>query len=191
MKSTRHLAFRVGPLTVVLADACDCFDGRGLGFPLVLRFAIGGQVDRGRAENAVGRARCLFANCPTARVAPPSASGPSRSGAACAIRRRPGHRRPLPRQRSGVPAARRAKFRLRDSSQAMSSSTSGETKRVAPATIAKPKSCRPFPVSDTNATEAADPTFMQYDPGFVDHETSWLEPAESPFGAKLLPMSPE
>ena len=33
-------------------------------------------------------------------------------------------------------------------------------------------------------------TFMQYDLGFFDDETCRLEPAENPFQAKLLPMSP-
>jgi len=34
-------------------------------------------------------------------------------------------------------------------------------------------------------------SFMQYDLGFFDHETCRLESAENPFGAKVLPMSPE
>jgi putative transposase len=34
-------------------------------------------------------------------------------------------------------------------------------------------------------------TFMKYDLGFFDDETCRLEPATSPFGAKVLPMSPE
>ncbi|ALC11044.1 integrase [Sphingopyxis sp. 113P3] len=34
-------------------------------------------------------------------------------------------------------------------------------------------------------------TFMNYDLGFFDNETCRLEPAPTPFGAKLLPMSPE
>jgi len=34
-------------------------------------------------------------------------------------------------------------------------------------------------------------TFMKYDLGFFDHETCRLKPATSPFGAKVLPMSPE
>jgi hypothetical protein len=33
-------------------------------------------------------------------------------------------------------------------------------------------------------------TFMHYDLGFFDEETCRLEPAPSPFGAKVLPMSP-
>ena len=33
-------------------------------------------------------------------------------------------------------------------------------------------------------------TFMQYDLGFFDDETCRLEPAENPFQAKVLPMSP-
>jgi putative transposase len=33
-------------------------------------------------------------------------------------------------------------------------------------------------------------TFMQYDLGFFDHETCRLEPADNPFQAKVLPMSP-
>ena len=33
-------------------------------------------------------------------------------------------------------------------------------------------------------------SFMHYDLGFFDHETCRIEPAENPFGAKLLPMSP-
>jgi putative transposase len=33
-------------------------------------------------------------------------------------------------------------------------------------------------------------SFMQYDLGFFDHETCRLEPAENPFGPKVLPMSP-
>jgi putative transposase len=32
---------------------------------------------------------------------------------------------------------------------------------------------------------------MKYDLGFFDHETCRLKPATSPFGAKVLPMSPE
>ena len=34
-------------------------------------------------------------------------------------------------------------------------------------------------------------SFMHYDIGFFDYETCRLEPAPNPFGAKLLPMSPE
>lgn len=34
-------------------------------------------------------------------------------------------------------------------------------------------------------------TFMKYDLGFFDDEACRLEPATSPFGAKVLPMSPE
>ena len=34
-------------------------------------------------------------------------------------------------------------------------------------------------------------SFMQYDIGFFDDETCRLEPAPNPFGAKVLPMSPE
>jgi putative transposase len=34
-------------------------------------------------------------------------------------------------------------------------------------------------------------TFMHYDLGFFDDETCRLEPAPTPFGAKVLPMSPE
>ncbi|MGE5169181.1 MAG: hypothetical protein ACM3JC_02275, partial [Rudaea sp.] len=33
-------------------------------------------------------------------------------------------------------------------------------------------------------------SFMQYDLGFFDDETCRLEPAENPFQAKVLPMSP-
>lgn len=33
-------------------------------------------------------------------------------------------------------------------------------------------------------------SFMQYDLGFFDHETCRLEPAENPFGPRVLPMSP-
>jgi len=33
-------------------------------------------------------------------------------------------------------------------------------------------------------------TFMHYDLGFFDQECGRVECAESPFGAKLLPMSP-
>ena len=34
-------------------------------------------------------------------------------------------------------------------------------------------------------------SFMDYDLGFFDDETCRLEPAVNPFGAKVLPMSPE
>ena len=34
-------------------------------------------------------------------------------------------------------------------------------------------------------------SFMHYDLGFFDHETARVECAPNPFGAKLLPMSPE
>lgn len=34
-------------------------------------------------------------------------------------------------------------------------------------------------------------SFMQYDLGFFDHESGRVECAENPFGAKVLPMSPE
>ena len=34
-------------------------------------------------------------------------------------------------------------------------------------------------------------SFMQYDLGFFDDETCRLGSAENPFGAKVLPMSPE
>jgi hypothetical protein len=34
-------------------------------------------------------------------------------------------------------------------------------------------------------------TFMDYDLGYFDHEACRLEPLENPFGAKVLPMSPE
>ena len=34
-------------------------------------------------------------------------------------------------------------------------------------------------------------SFMHYDIGFFDDETCRLEPAANPFGAKVLPMSPE
>ena len=34
-------------------------------------------------------------------------------------------------------------------------------------------------------------TFMDYDLGYFDHESCRLEPLENPFGAKVLPMSPE
>ncbi len=33
-------------------------------------------------------------------------------------------------------------------------------------------------------------TFMQYDLGYFDHETTRLEPIESPFRTRVLPMSP-
>jgi hypothetical protein len=33
-------------------------------------------------------------------------------------------------------------------------------------------------------------TFMHYDLGFFDHETSRLEPAANPFEPKRLPMFP-
>ena len=33
-------------------------------------------------------------------------------------------------------------------------------------------------------------SFMHYDLGFFDDDTCRLEPAPSPFGAKVLPMSP-
>ena len=33
-------------------------------------------------------------------------------------------------------------------------------------------------------------TFMRYDLGYFDDETCRLEPIENPFGAKVLPMSP-
>ena len=33
-------------------------------------------------------------------------------------------------------------------------------------------------------------TFMQYDLGYFDHETTRLEPIENPFRTKVLPMSP-
>jgi putative transposase len=34
-------------------------------------------------------------------------------------------------------------------------------------------------------------SFMTYDLGFFDDESCRLEPAPNPFGAKVLPMSPE
>ncbi len=34
-------------------------------------------------------------------------------------------------------------------------------------------------------------SFMHYDLGFFDNETCRVEGAENPFGAKVLPMSPE
>ena len=34
-------------------------------------------------------------------------------------------------------------------------------------------------------------SFMHYDLGFFDHETSRLEPVDNPFEPKVLPMSPE
>ena len=34
-------------------------------------------------------------------------------------------------------------------------------------------------------------TFWTIDLGYFDHETCRLEPLENPFGAKVLPMSPE
>ena len=34
-------------------------------------------------------------------------------------------------------------------------------------------------------------SFMEYDLGYFDDETCRLEPIQNPFGAKLLPMSPE
>jgi putative transposase len=33
-------------------------------------------------------------------------------------------------------------------------------------------------------------TFMDYDLGYFDNQTSRLEPLENPFGPKVLPMSP-
>ena len=33
-------------------------------------------------------------------------------------------------------------------------------------------------------------TFMHYDLGYFDHETCRVEPADNPFEAKVLPMSP-
>ncbi len=33
-------------------------------------------------------------------------------------------------------------------------------------------------------------SFMHYDPGFFDHETTRLEPLDNPFSPKVLPMSP-
>jgi putative transposase len=32
---------------------------------------------------------------------------------------------------------------------------------------------------------------MDYDLGYFDHQECRLEPTENPFGAKMLPMSPE
>ena len=34
-------------------------------------------------------------------------------------------------------------------------------------------------------------SFMDYDLGYFDHETCRLEPIDNPFGAKVLPVSPE
>jgi putative transposase len=34
-------------------------------------------------------------------------------------------------------------------------------------------------------------SFMDYDLGYFDDETVRLEPLESPFGPKVLPVSPE
>ena len=34
-------------------------------------------------------------------------------------------------------------------------------------------------------------SFMHYDLGFFDHEAGRVECAPNPFGAKVLPMSPE
>jgi putative transposase len=34
-------------------------------------------------------------------------------------------------------------------------------------------------------------SFMDYDLGYFDRQTCGLEPIESPFGTKVLPMSPE
>jgi putative transposase len=34
-------------------------------------------------------------------------------------------------------------------------------------------------------------SFMRYDLGYFDDETCRLEPIANPFGAKVLPMSPE
>lgn len=34
-------------------------------------------------------------------------------------------------------------------------------------------------------------SFMHYDLGYLDDETYRLEPIANPFGAKVLPMSPE
>ena len=33
-------------------------------------------------------------------------------------------------------------------------------------------------------------SFMRYDLGFFDHETSRIESADNPFAAKVSPMSP-
>lgn len=33
-------------------------------------------------------------------------------------------------------------------------------------------------------------SFVQYDLGFFDHETCWIESAVNPFAAKVSPMSP-
>ena len=35
------------------------------------------------------------------------------------------------------------------------------------------------------------PSLMHYDLGYSDDETCRLEPLQSPFGPKVLPMSPE
>jgi putative transposase len=34
-------------------------------------------------------------------------------------------------------------------------------------------------------------SFMEYDLGYFDDETIRVEPIDNPFGAKVLPMSPE
>jgi len=32
-------------------------------------------------------------------------------------------------------------------------------------------------------------SFMMYDPGFIDEDENWVEPAGNPFTPKVLPMS--
>jgi putative transposase len=34
-------------------------------------------------------------------------------------------------------------------------------------------------------------SFMQYDLGFLDHQSGRITSAENPFGARVLPMCPE
>lgn len=50
-------------------------------------------------------------------------------------------------------------------------------------------------VLDVSAKEINDHiwlvSFMHYDLGYFDHESCRLECAPNPFGAKVLPMSPE
>ncbi len=49
--------------------------------------------------------------------------------------------------------------------------------------------CREHQISRKTGYKIWLTSFMQYDPGYFDHETCRLEPLENPFGAKVLPMS--
>jgi hypothetical protein len=67
---------------------------------------------------------------------------------------------------------------------------------AAPSGLGGPMSGAAFAGQNTSALkEVAEKiwlvSFMHYDPGFFDHETGRVECAPNPFGAKLLPMSPE